>query len=123
MTARICRARLGARVIAAQALCWKTSFLRGYVMSHKHESLLRSIFAGPASGNVHWREVESMLTHLGARVEPHHGASFRVVLNGVEGFLHRPHNSNTCTKQELRHVRDYLASAGVTLSQLEAGEP
>jgi hypothetical protein len=92
-------------------------------MSHKHESLLRAIFGGAVSGNVHWREVESMLAHLGARVEPHHGASFRVVLNGVEGFLHRPHNSSTCTKQELRHVRDYLASAGVTLSKMETGEP
>jgi len=91
-------------------------------MSHKHESLLRSIFEGPVSGNVHWREVESMLTHLGAKVEPHHGASFRVVLNGVEGVLHRPHNSNTCSKQELRHVRDYLTSAGVDPLQSHAGE-
>ncbi|MBD3811470.1 MAG: type II toxin-antitoxin system HicA family toxin [Betaproteobacteria bacterium] len=86
-------------------------------MSHKHENLLRAIFEGPVSGNVHWREVEAMLAHLGANVEPHHGASFRVVLNGVEGFLHRPHNSNTCSKQELRHVRDYLVSAGVGLPQ------
>jgi len=92
-------------------------------MSHKHVHLLHSIFGGPVSGNVHWREVESMLSHLGAKVEPHHGASFRVVLNGVEGFLHRPHNSPTCTKQELRHVRDYLVSAGVSPSQLESGEP
>lgn len=91
-------------------------------MSHKHESLLRSIFEGPVSGNVHWREVESMLTHLGAKVEPHHGASFRVEMNGVEGFLHRPHNSNTCSKQELRHVRDYLTSAGVNPLQSHAGE-
>ena len=91
-------------------------------MSHKHESLLNTILSGPVSGNIHWREVESMLTHLGARVEPHHGASFRVVLNGVEGFLHRPHNSPTCTKQEIRHLRDYLVSAGASLSQLQAGE-
>ncbi len=88
-------------------------------MSHKHDILLHAIFAGPVSGNVHWREVESLLAHLGAKVEPHHGASFRVTLNGVEGFLHRPHNSPTCTKQELRHVRDYLASAGISLSQQE----
>lgn len=91
-------------------------------MSHKHDNLLRSIFEGPVSGNVHWRELESMLTHLGARVEPHHGASFRVVLNGVEGFLHHPHNSTTCTKQELRHVRDYLASAGVNPSAPRSGQ-
>ncbi len=91
-------------------------------MRHKHESLLRSIFEGPVSANVHWREVESMLTHLGASVEPHHGASFRVELNGVEGFLHRPHNSTTCTKQELRHVREYLVAAGVSPSKIEAGD-
>jgi hypothetical protein len=65
------------------------------------------------SGNVHWREVESMLTHLGATVEPHHGASFRVVLNGVEGFIHRPHNNSTGTKDEIRHVRDFLIAAGI----------
>lgn len=82
-------------------------------MSHKHETLLRTILDGPVSGNVHWREVESLLTHLGAKVEPHHGASFRVTLNGIENFLHRPHNSNTCSKQELRHVREILVAAGV----------
>lgn len=86
-------------------------------MSHKHQSLLYAIFKGPVSGNVHWREIESLLTHLGAQLAPHYGASFRVELNGVEGFLHRPHNNNTCTKQELRHVRDYLTSAGVGLPQ------
>ncbi|MDT3706079.1 MAG: type II toxin-antitoxin system HicA family toxin [Thiobacillus sp.] len=91
-------------------------------MGHKHEILLRSIFGGPLGANVHWREVEAMLAHLGAKVEPHHGASFRVVLNGVEGIIHRPHNSPTCTKQELRHVRDFLESAGVSASQLQAGE-
>lgn len=92
-------------------------------MSHKHETLLHSIYEGPASANLHWREVESLLSHLGAKVEPHHGASFRVTLNGVEGFLHRPHNSNTCTKQEIRHLREFLTSAGVSLSQYEADHP
>lgn len=106
---------------APVVLCWNdVDFAPVLVMSHKHENLLRMIFEGPVSGNVHWREVETMLTHLGAQMEPHHGASFRVVLNDVEGFLHRPHNSNTCTKQELRRIRDYLASAGVDLPQNQA---
>ncbi len=91
-------------------------------MSHKHEILLRALFEGPVGANVHWREVESMLAHLGAKVEPHHGASFRVVLNGVEGFIHRPHNSPTCSKQELRHVRDFLTSAGVGMTPAQPGE-
>ena len=82
-------------------------------MSHKYENLMRSIFDGPVSGNLHWREVESFLVHLGATVEPHHGANFRIVLNGVEGFLHRPHNSTTCTKDDVRRLRDYLMAAGI----------
>jgi len=89
-------------------------------MSHKHLALLRTIFHDPVSGNVHWREIESLLVHLGATVEPAHGARFRIVLNGVEGFLHHPHNSSTCTKQDIKHLREVLTSAGVSLARYEA---
>ena len=30
-------------------------------MSQKHKRVLRSILEGPVSGNIHWREVESLL--------------------------------------------------------------
>lgn len=89
-------------------------------MSHKHIALIRSIFQDPPSGNLHWREVESLLHHLGAEVEPLSGARIRVMLNGREGYLHRPHHSNVCSKQEVKHLRDYLASARITPSLYEA---
>ena len=81
-------------------------------MSQRHQRVLDAIFAEPASGNIHWREVESLLKHLGASLESARGARLRVVLNGVEGALHRPHHSGLCTKQEIRHLRDYLVAAG-----------
>lgn len=89
-------------------------------MSHKHLTLLRAIFQDPVSGNIHWREIESLLHHLGATVEPAHGARFKVVLNGIEGFLHHPHHSSACTKEDIKHLRDYLAHAGVSPSIYEA---
>ncbi|MGE5491744.1 MAG: type II toxin-antitoxin system HicA family toxin [Actinomycetota bacterium] len=89
-------------------------------MSHKHENLLRAIFQDPVSANIHWREVESLLNHLGATIEPSHGARFRIVLNRVEGFLHHPHNSSTCTKADIKQLREYLSHAGVSLSAYEA---
>ena len=46
-------------------------------MSHKHEQLLRTIFHDPISGNIHWREIESLLQHLGAEIEPLSGARAR----------------------------------------------
>lgn len=85
-------------------------------MSHKHERLLESILREPVSGNIHWREIESLLHRLGATVTPAHGARVHVVLNGIEGTLHRPHHSGICTKQEVRYVRDYLLAAGVALA-------
>ena len=88
-------------------------------MSHKHLQLLRSIFEGPLSSNIHWREVESLLNHVGATVEPTHGARFHIVLNGVDGYLHHPHHNNICDKQTIKQLREFLAQAGVTLAQYE----
>ena len=47
-------------------------------MSHKHENLIRAIFHDPISGNIQFREVESLLRHLGAEVESLSGTRIRV---------------------------------------------
>ena len=88
-------------------------------MSH-YLNLLRAIFQDPVSANIHWREVESLLHHLGATVEPTHGARFRVVLNNIEGILHHPHHSSVCTKHDIKQLREYLAHAGISPSLYEA---
>lgn len=88
-------------------------------VSHKHTNLLRAIFHDPISANIHWREIESLLGHLGAAIEPLSGARIRVKLNGHEGILHRPHKGNTLGRQDIQHLRDYLAHARSTPSQYE----
>ena len=92
------------------------------IMSHKHEQLIGAIFHDPISGNIHWREVESVLNHLGAQIDHLSGARIRVKLNGHEGILHRPHHSNVLDRQGVKHLREYLARARVTPSLYEAGE-
>jgi len=89
-------------------------------MSHKHDNLIRAIFHDPVSGNIQWREIESLLRHLGADVESLSGTRVRVKLNGHEGLLHRPHGSNTLGRQDVMHLREYLARARVTPSLHEA---
>jgi hypothetical protein len=89
-------------------------------MSHKHAHLMRSIFQDPPSANIHWREIESLLTHLGAEIEPTHGARFKITLNKVETYLHHPHNSSTCSKTDIKALREALLHAGVTLAGYEA---
>ncbi len=89
-------------------------------MSHKHAHLIHSLFQDPPSGNLHWREVESLLNHLADSVEQLSGSRIRVVINKHEGILHRPHHSSVCSRQEIKHIREYLASSGVTPSLYEA---
>ncbi|MBL8350308.1 MAG: type II toxin-antitoxin system HicA family toxin [Burkholderiaceae bacterium] len=91
-------------------------------MSSHHAKTLRLIFQDPPSHNIHWRDVESLLHHVGAGVEPLSGARIRVTKDRIEAVLHRPHHhNNELDKQGLMHLREFLARAGVTLSLYEAG--
>ena len=90
-------------------------------MSSHHAKLLRMIFHDPPSHNIHFREVESLLRHIGAEVESLSGARSRVTKDRVEAILHRPHHhNNELDKQGLIHLREFLARAGVTPSSYEA---
>ncbi len=91
-------------------------------MSQKHKRVLGNILQEPVSGNIHWREVESLLHHLGASIETGHGARMRVVINGTEGMVTRPHHSGVCSKQEIRHLRNYLLSAGISMESIERSD-
>ena len=88
-------------------------------MNRRAANLLRMIFHDPPSGNIHWRDVESLLKHVGASLEPISGARVRVKLNRMEGILHRPHHSNVLDSSGLIHVREFLARAGVKPSLYE----
>jgi hypothetical protein len=89
-------------------------------MSRHHANLIRTIFHDPPSGNVHWREIESLLKHVGATLEPLSGARIRVTLNRMEEIVHRPHHSNVMDARSLLHLRAFLARGGVTPSLYEA---
>lgn len=89
-------------------------------MSHKHLHTLESIFHDPLPHNLQWREVESLLNNLGAQIEPSHGARFKVLLNGHEFILHHPHHSNEFARPDVKHLRECLAAAGVSVSAYAA---
>lgn len=82
-------------------------------MSHKHARVLEAIFHDPVSGNIHLRDVESLLHHLGVTIESGHGARMRLLFNKVEGTLSRPHHSGVCEKHDIRHLREFLKAAGI----------
>mgnify|MGYP003477328127 CR=1 FL=1 len=85
-------------------------------MNHRHRKVLSALFARPVSANIHWREVESLLGHLGAEIENLTGARLRVKLNRYEDVLHRPHHGSTLGRQDVKHLREFLGRARVTPS-------
>jgi hypothetical protein len=82
-------------------------------MSKKHDKILQSLFSTQMSGNIHWKEIEALLIHLGAELVEGRGATVVVKLNDHEFTLHRPHHGATMSKNELHHVRNFLGAAGI----------
>jgi hypothetical protein len=87
---------------------------------NRHLGLLKAIFQEPVNANVHWREIEALLHHLGAKIEASHGARFRVQLNQMEFILHHPHHSNEFSKHDIKQLREHLTQAGISPSSLES---
>jgi hypothetical protein len=85
-------------------------------MSHKQRAVLEAIFHEPPKANIQWREVESLLNHLGATIKTSHGARATVILNRHEFSLHHPHHGNEFSRDAIKDLRQFLANAGCTLS-------
>ena len=88
-------------------------------MSRHHAQLIRTIFHDPPSGNVHWREIESLLRHVGATREPISGARIRLTAKRMAAALHRPHHSKTLDTNVFSHLLRLPSRCGVTPSQYE----
>lgn len=83
-------------------------------MNKRHRRILDTIFAQPISGNIKWREVESLLKTLGATLTERAGSRVSVSLNDRIIVLHRPHPSPNIDKGAVRDLRKFLQSAGIT---------
>ncbi|HWT15501.1 MAG TPA: type II toxin-antitoxin system HicA family toxin [Patescibacteria group bacterium] len=83
-------------------------------MKRRHQGTLSLIFARPASGNVKWRDVESLLVALGGTLEEAEGSRVTIRLFGTVRVFHRPHPSPDTDKGAVASVRQWLENNGVT---------
>lgn len=83
-------------------------------MSKKHQKVLSAIFSEHPSSNIHWKEIESLLIHLGAEFREGSGASLVAIINGLEFTMHRSHHNSTMSKQSLHSLKKFLQSANVS---------
>ncbi|MBI1926625.1 type II toxin-antitoxin system HicA family toxin [Candidatus Poribacteria bacterium] len=82
-------------------------------MNKRHRITLNAIFAQPISGNIKWRDVETLLQSLGAVISERAGSRVAVLLNDRVAVFHRPHPGPNMDKGAVRDLRRFLESAGI----------
>jgi hypothetical protein len=76
-----------------------------------HRETLERIFRHPASGNIEWRQVTSLLDAVGAATQEHNG-KLRITL-GDETEVIRPPHGKDIDKQLVVDLRRMLRNAGI----------
>ena len=82
-------------------------------MKRRHQRTLELIFAHPPSGNIKWRDIEALLTELGAEISEREGSRVAAVLFGEVRVFHRPHPSPDTDKGAVASIRKWLEQHGV----------
>jgi len=82
-------------------------------VNKKHRETLDAVFAQPTKSDISWKDVEAMLTALGAELSEGRGSRVRIVLNGRKATMHRPHPQKEMDKGAVKSLRTFLEEAGV----------
>jgi hypothetical protein len=80
-------------------------------LSNHHRDTLRKILSHPASGNIEWRQVLSLLNAVGT-VEEEHNGKVKVTLGPETEVLERPRGKDIDV-QTIVDLRRMLTSAGL----------
>jgi hypothetical protein len=80
-------------------------------LNHRHRDTLEKILSHPASGNIEWREVLSLLEAVGSVTEEHNG-KVKVTL-GPETEILQPPRDKDVDKQMIVDLRRMLTNAGL----------
>jgi hypothetical protein len=81
-------------------------------LGSEHRNTLEKIMRHPASGNIEWRQVQSLLEAVGTVTEEHDG-KLKVTIGAETDVLQRPHGKDI-SKDTIVDLRHLLTRAGVT---------
>jgi hypothetical protein len=82
-------------------------------MKRKHRKTLELIFARPVSGDIPWRDIETLFAGLGAELDEREGSRVLIRLFGELRVFHRPHPSPVTDKGAVTSIRKWLEENGV----------
>jgi hypothetical protein len=74
--------------------------------------VLHALFAHPINANIDFKDVEHVLTELGAEIGNKTGSRVGITLKGHSVAIH--HASHSLPKEEVMQIRKFLETCGVT---------
>ena len=77
-------------------------------MKRKHRKILEQLFLRPVSGNIKWRDIETLFVALGAELSEREGSRVEVFLFNEIRIFHRPHPSPDTDKGAVASIREWL---------------
>lgn len=80
-------------------------------MNHRHRKVLHAIFAHPINANIDFKDVEHVLSELGAEIDNKSGSRIGISLKGHSVAIH--HGNHSMPKEEVIQVRKFLEGCGV----------
>ncbi len=83
-------------------------------MNRTHQRTLAAIYSNPVPATLEWRKIEALLVALGAQVVEGSGSRVAFVLQGKRADFHRPHPGKEAKRYQVRAVREFLESVGIT---------
>jgi hypothetical protein len=83
-------------------------------MKHKHQKTLELLFHRPISGNIQWKDIETLFVELGAQISEREGSRVLVRLFNERRVFHRPHPSPNTDKGAAESIRKWLEDNGVS---------
>lgn len=83
-------------------------------MNKRQRETLERVFQTPTPASLAWRDIESLLSAVGAQTVEGSGSRVRFELNGVVATFHRPHPEKEAKPYQVRDARRFLEQAGIT---------
>lgn len=84
-------------------------------MKAKHRKILTAIFSMPVPAGIVFADIEALVAHVGGEVRE--GSGSRIAFELGEGprlYLHRPHPGKEAKRYQVREVRAWLETRGIT---------
>ena len=80
-------------------------------MNHRHRKVLHQIFAHPINPNIHFRDIETIFSELGAELGHSGTGRLKVELHGHKATFHA--GEKNAPKEEVIQIRKFLESCGI----------